>query len=325
MDRTLLQIGPSQINCEVAQTSREHITGLSRHASLGADEGMLFTFGLVRHATMHMADVPFDIDIIGVREGFVTQLVERAEPGSLEHWHFYRVSEIVEVPGGWCRRNRVKVGSPVTEREADLYDPPGAMMEQVREREDGPGGAEQFGDRDFEYFGKNNPDSVEHFHEQDSNDIVHEPGQLGTQIYPNKTRMSGSKVALIDVWDDDDDLDVGEIPGTPQLRVAQIVDEQKFVEKVAEVIVGNLGRMQWIPDHLNGDATERSVVTRCELGQWLEGRLPSEALQHILDASATERGLNLVGDAFILAGVADSARVAFQGGKTALVLRRMLK
>lgn len=107
-------------------------------------------------------------------------------------------------------------------------------------------------------------------------------------------------------------------------RTAQIVDEAKFVEKVADLIFGNLGHITWTPDALNGQ-TERAIVSRRELAKWLEGHVDQAGLSHVLDAASTERGLSLIGDAFILLGEADMANVGFASGAPGLVLRRSLR
>lgn len=116
---------------------------------------------------------------------------------------------------------------------------------------------------------------------------------------------------------------------SPVMRVgrlthtAQIVDEEKFVQKVARILMGKVDSMQWVPDTLNGGATERAVVSRRELAAWLsEGQASEGSMSYILDAASSDRGLRLIGDAFILAGVADIARLGFHGKQPTLVLYR---
>lgn len=118
------------------------------------------------------------------------------------------------------------------------------------------------------------------------------------------------------------------VPGltkAAQVRTAQIVDEAKFVQKVAEVIAGNIGNIQWIPDRLNGGQSERTVVTRRTLAKWLgQSAVEDEGIRHILDAASTEQGLSLIGDAFIMLGEADTASTGFKDGESGLVLRRSM-
>lgn len=104
-------------------------------------------------------------------------------------------------------------------------------------------------------------------------------------------------------------------------KQGQIVDEAKFVQKVAEVITGKVD-ISWVPDRLNGGATERAVVTRRELANWLGKTADDQSLKYILAGAATDRGLSLIGDAFILSGLADSARLGFANRQPTLVLYR---
>lgn len=106
------------------------------------------------------------------------------------------------------------------------------------------------------------------------------------------------------------------------VRKAQIVDEGKFVEKVSALLVGKVEEMVWSPDILNGGATERCIVTRAELSRWLSQDIPPEELSMLLANASTDRGLSLVGDAFLLAGLADIARVGYSQKKPILILYR---
>src|SRR5687768_3945180 len=63
-------------------------------------------------------------------------------------------------------------------------------------------------------------------------------------------------------------------------RVAQIVDEAKFVEKVSHILLGKVEEMQWTPDPLNNNETERTVVSRAGLARWLTGQADASSLQY---------------------------------------------
>lgn len=118
------------------------------------------------------------------------------------------------------------------------------------------------------------------------------------------------------------------------IRRAQIVDEAKFVNKVADILVAHVDSIEWTEDRLNGGATERAVVTRAELARWLsgdgtgspsaetEGGAAPEATQYIIAAAGDERGLRLIGDAFVAAGIADFTRLGFASGEPTLVVYR---
>lgn len=127
---------------------------------------------------------------------------------------------------------------------------------------------------------------------------------------------------FVDEWEDEEEW--GDPDGEEDMdpKTAQIADESLFVEKMSKVLVGKVEEMTWTPDVLNNGATERCVVTRRELAQWLDGQAATEALQYILEGAATVRGMNLIGDAFILAGLADTAKVSAPGKEPVLVLYR---
>lgn len=104
-------------------------------------------------------------------------------------------------------------------------------------------------------------------------------------------------------------------------RKAQIVDEQKFVDKVADHLISRADKIDWQPDVLNGGATERAVVNREMLVRWLDDDT-QDAKDYIIRAASTQQGLQLIGDAFLLAGIATIARVGFQSRQPLLVLYR---
>jgi len=118
-----------------------------------------------------------------------------------------------------------------------------------------------------------------------------------------------------------------------QRRIGQIVDEAKFVEKVARILFAHADEIPWEPDALNGGATERAVVGRQDLARWLGGSsspnvnggiaaAAPEATRYIIDAASNDRGLSLIGNAFVLADMADFSRIGFSGRRPILVLYR---
>lgn len=79
-------IGGQQFNLEVASTMAEQTKGLSGRASLGADDGMLFVFGMPSIQFFWMPDMNFPIDLIWLRGdtiiGFQPDMQTPAELGS---------------------------------------------------------------------------------------------------------------------------------------------------------------------------------------------------------------------------------------------------
>lgn len=112
-------------------------------------------------------------------------------------------------------------------------------------------------------------------------------------------------------------------------KTSQIVDEAKFVERMTDTLFGKLDNLQWTPDALNGGATERLVLDRSTLASLLSGDRPGstsqvlpENTEQVLNAASTDRGLQLIGDSFVLAGLADFSRLGYKGRQPTLVLYR---
>lgn len=110
---------------------------------------------------------------------------------------------------------------------------------------------------------------------------------------------------------------------TSSRRHAQIVDEQKFVEKVGKVFWGLMRELPWMEVPLSGGKLETLTVNRAALLRWFES-LPVEpaGADIVVQVSGTEQGLSLIGDAFILAGLADQANLGMSKHEPILILYR---
>jgi hypothetical protein len=110
---------------------------------------------------------------------------------------------------------------------------------------------------------------------------------------------------------------------TSSRRNAQIVDEQKFVEKVGNLIWTRLRDIPWMEVPLSGGALETLTVNRAALLRWFEQRpMDDKDADRILQVAGTEQGLSLIGDAFILAGLADQANLGMSKNEPILILYR---
>lgn len=290
MDTTLICLGAETFSCVLASTPTELSRGLSKHANLNENEGMLFVFPSIGDHTFAMKSCAFPIDIIGIGEDSkVTRIVASAQPGSKEHWTFPSVSMVLEVPGGTCARLSVSEGFEVT-----------AMDENAEEYFD-----EVLGEENVEHM-KNAGEKCGHCGRDD--EAKNFFGSADKRFH--KSCMSRGPFSKKEA----------------STHVAQIVDEQKFVEKVANILFSHAGSINWTPDVLNGGATERAVVSRRELAKWLtDGKAEDGSTTNILNAASSDRGLNLVGDSFILAGMADIARIGYAGKSPTLMLYREAK
>lgn len=73
LKKRIIKIGDHSLNVEVAQSVTELAVGLSYRQQLGSD-GMLFVLPKRDKAGFWMKDMEFDIDIIWIKEGKITQI-----------------------------------------------------------------------------------------------------------------------------------------------------------------------------------------------------------------------------------------------------------
>lgn len=79
LDATL-RFGSARIELEVARTAQEQATGLMGRTDLPADRGMLFPFTPPAPTAMWMKDTRIPLDLVFVRDGIVTKVVDSAPP-----------------------------------------------------------------------------------------------------------------------------------------------------------------------------------------------------------------------------------------------------
>lgn len=104
-------------NVEVARTPGEQIRGLSGHAPLAGNAGMLFAFPAPAPQSFWMKDMLFPIDIIWINNSAVAGLVPRALPDDSPARAIYYSPEpvqyVLEVPAGTSDRLGIKPGTSV--------------------------------------------------------------------------------------------------------------------------------------------------------------------------------------------------------------------
>lgn len=112
-----VRLADTTYRVEVADTVPTQIKGLSGHAPLAADEGMLFVFEGARVQSFWMQGMTFPIDIIWIRDGRVEGFVKDAPVSKgLVPAVFSSevpVNYVLEVPAGSVARTGVKVGDSV--------------------------------------------------------------------------------------------------------------------------------------------------------------------------------------------------------------------
>lgn len=320
--KVILDLNGFEITCEVASDPQSQILGLSEHASLEPNEGMLFVWGHPGTHTFWMSDVPFAIDIIGLdSQSRVSRIIKNAEPGSTERWRFPRTSAVLEVVAGLC--NYVGLGAGDVIRlaadTADTADMPRQADGFNEDNDESEGGIndqmihnrEEESDVAEQYRGNETPAE-----QYESSTFLSEPGD-DYHNYPIDNIADQS-------WEPDIDSPVtrhGHVTRHGSAKRAQIEDEQKFVERASDTLFDRMSDLNWMDDHLNGGATKRAVVDRRTLAKLLSvSGSDTENTKYIMQAAGSDQGLQLIGDAAVLAGVADFARLGFSDRQPILVL-----
>ncbi len=112
--QNFVTIRGQQFIVEVAQTPAEQSRGLSGHAPLAPDEGMLFPFPAGSQPGFWMKDMLFPIDIVWIADGRVIGFVERAVPddtsGRAVYYPPSAITDVLEVSAGTVARLGMQVG-----------------------------------------------------------------------------------------------------------------------------------------------------------------------------------------------------------------------
>jgi len=118
-----LKIGKKTLLVEIADTQESRTTGLSGRKSLAENEGMLFVFESqnIKQA-FWMKDMKFSIDIIWIKDGKVAQITKEVPAPAPDtpdrNLSLYipdaPIDYVLEVIGGFCDQQGIKVGDEVT-------------------------------------------------------------------------------------------------------------------------------------------------------------------------------------------------------------------
>ncbi|MFV1917235.1 MAG: DUF192 domain-containing protein [Patescibacteria group bacterium] len=120
--KKLITVGETKVFIEIADDPKEWQIGLSEHKSLGASEGMLFIFD--RKDTMPsfwMEGMDFDIDIIWINDGKVTQVEQNVPKPNLDtpsselplYQPYDVIDYVLEVNAGYVKEEGIAVGDNV--------------------------------------------------------------------------------------------------------------------------------------------------------------------------------------------------------------------
>ena len=111
-----VEIGGKIINVEIADTNAKRELGLSGHAPLADDQGMLFAFDKAGKYPFWMKDMLFPIDIIWISEDYkIVYIEKKAQPSSYPATFGGQVDAryVLEVNAGFSEKNNLKIGDQI--------------------------------------------------------------------------------------------------------------------------------------------------------------------------------------------------------------------
>lgn len=112
---TKVIFGGEEFKVEVANTMMSRARGLSGHAPLGYNEGMLFLFGELGHYGFWMKDMNFSIDIIWIDGDKITTIAPNVSPDTYPSAFYQDLpsDKVLEINAGLVQELGVKVGDEV--------------------------------------------------------------------------------------------------------------------------------------------------------------------------------------------------------------------
>jgi uncharacterized membrane protein (UPF0127 family) len=121
LPQATLMIGSNTWTVEIASTTMQQALGLSGREGLGANDGMLFTFGQPGTQNFWMKDMNFSLDMIWIAGNKVAGFAQDAVPQpGVALWSLkiyaspYDVDKVLEVNAGTVAKDNIQVGDTVT-------------------------------------------------------------------------------------------------------------------------------------------------------------------------------------------------------------------
>ena len=114
-----VRLGQAIVQAEVADTPARRQKGLSGHAPLTQDQGMLFVFPAPARQSFWMIDMTFPLDMIWIgadkKVAGITANIPAPSPGTLpQDLPLYQSPEpaqyVLEVNAGWAEKQGIKLG-----------------------------------------------------------------------------------------------------------------------------------------------------------------------------------------------------------------------
>ena len=116
-----LTIGAAAFQVEIADSTSTRAQGLSGHAPLADNQGMLFLFPISGNYGFWMKDMQFALDMIWIKDNTVVGFAENAQPqpgAALWNLKVYyppkAIDKVLEVNAGTVQKDGIKVGDTVS-------------------------------------------------------------------------------------------------------------------------------------------------------------------------------------------------------------------
>jgi hypothetical protein len=289
--------------CAVARTAQEQAQGLQERQPLGYGEGMLFPFMPTRAATFHMGRVSYPIDIVFVgADRRIARIVHMAQPGTRTRWSHPACSAVVELLGAMSVRANLQVGDVVTVPAGRTAGHSYNLLRTLTEAEAEPLMEGYYSKEPLET--RTPPDSR-------SEEERFKDRKLPPDSFPEAMDQPAAGWEQTIGYQPTENLDeIG-----PNVRMSAVEDPGQFIASIIEAMTrASMARgepvLAWQPDLTNAGATENAMIRPQDVAEWIEMlELSPMGRQDVIDELESEKGLELLGDGFILSGIADLAKV----------------
>lgn len=273
-------LGGHHFRCRLARTPEEHTRGLQNQPPLDSNEGMLFMLGRPRAASFHMGRVAFPIDIVFAHKGKVAKVVHDVQPGQHGNWSATPVDQVIELPGGTCRKLGIAPPLPQYYYTVEIPHEVGDDPKDDPDRERDP----------TERYPSSTPDESSPLSDQMKN-----------KYWQNSWGYDPTNP----------DFAEGDGPGL-RMSAQLIADPGEYVGIMLEAMAHEERPLDWHRDALNSQLSY-AVVTPEDVTRWLKQYdLSGSEMTDVHAAATSKRGMRLLGDGLIIAGIADSSKVTEQ-------------
>lgn len=127
------------LRCDVADTEVKKHIGLQAYKELPPRKGLYFPYPGYSDVAFHQGTVSFPLDILFLRDSEIVKIEHETQVGGKDRWGCAHVDGVMEVNGGFCEENNIKLGERIALfafSEKDLRDwrtehAEGSLVKQV--------------------------------------------------------------------------------------------------------------------------------------------------------------------------------------------------